>query len=91
MALVEGMAVTPEELLAHLDRLLGILSLGDAEVVKRLSPLLVDLAPDARAAVEAGVADPSVLDLPGVRELAGRKGSSRAVKLARQVLDRLPS
>lgn len=51
---------------------------GTAEAVE----LLAELVPDARAAIAEGVADASVLDLPGVRALAGRGGSSKAVAAA---------
>jgi hypothetical protein len=59
---------------------------GTAEVVEAIRTLL----PEVVAAVAAGTAAPSVLDLPGVRALAERSGASRAVTLARAVVSVLP-
>jgi len=55
---------------------------GTADVAQALLTLL----PEALAGVSTGVADPGVLDLPGIRTLAARPGSSQAVKTARQVV-----
>ncbi|MFD6055274.1 hypothetical protein [Agromyces sp. NPDC060279] len=59
---------------------------GTAELVEAIDALL----PSAQAAVAAGVAEASVLELPGTRALAARSGSSRAVAAARAVVARLP-
>jgi hypothetical protein len=59
---------------------------GTADVAEAVQALL----PEVEAAVAAGVADAGVLALPGVRALAGRGGSSRAVVAARAVVARLP-
>lgn len=59
---------------------------GTAEVAETLQSLL----PSVQSAVLAGAADASVLELPGVRALASRTGSSRAVTAARAVVARLP-
>jgi len=59
---------------------------GTAEIVETIGALL----PAARAAVAAGVAEPSVLDLPHTRALAARPGSSRAVAAAQAVVAQLP-
>lgn len=48
--------------------------------------LLGDLAPDAHRAVAAGVADPDVLTVPGLRGLAARSGSSAAVRAAQEAV-----
>ena len=60
---------------------------GTAEVVEALAAL----APEAAAAVAAGDADASVWALPGVRELATRAGSSRAVTAAKRLVADLPA
>lgn len=60
---------------------------GTAELVEAIDSLL----PSAQAAVGAGIAEASVLELPGVRALAARNGSSRAVAAARAVVARLPA
>lgn len=62
------------------------LAAGTAEVVEAIGVLL----PEAQAAVAAGIAEPTVLDLPGTRALASRSGASRAVTAARGVAARLP-
>jgi hypothetical protein len=59
---------------------------GTAEAAQAM----VDLLPEAAAAVASGLAPPSVLDLPGLRALAARPGSSLAVSAARRVAARLP-
>ncbi|QIK71397.1 hypothetical protein G7070_02710 [Propioniciclava coleopterorum] len=60
---------------------------GTAEVVDALAAL----APEVRAAVSAGHADAAVWDLPGLRRLAERSGSSRAVTAARAMVADLPA
>lgn len=60
---------------------------GTAEVVDALATL----APEAAAAVAAGDADTSVWALPGVRELATRPGSSRAVAAAKRLVAEVPT
>ncbi|MCL2850662.1 MAG: hypothetical protein FWE61_11580, partial [Micrococcales bacterium] len=60
---------------------------GTAEVAATVCALL----PEVVAAVSAGTADPTVLDLPGTRALAARTGSSQAVTTARQVVAGLPT
>ncbi|MFT3834973.1 MAG: hypothetical protein QM711_16925 [Micropruina sp.] len=55
---------------------------GTADVAEAL----LDLAPEAVATVDAGLAEPSVLVVPGLRALAARAGGSRAVVAARAVI-----
>lgn len=55
---------------------------GTADVVEAALALL----PEVQAAIAAGLAPATALGLPGVRALAARSGSSRAVTLARQVV-----
>ena len=55
---------------------------GTADVAEALA----DLAPEALAAVSTGVAESNVLAVPGLRALAARGGSSRAVVAARTVV-----
>lgn len=52
---------------------------GTADVAEALA----DLAPEAVAAVAAGLAGRDVLAVPGLRALAERPGSSRAIAAAR--------
>lgn len=59
---------------------------GTAEVMEAIESLL----PEVLAAVNAGSAGPDVLGLPGVRALADRGGSSRAVRAAKAVVAQLP-
>lgn len=59
---------------------------GAAEVAEAMR----ELAPEALAGVASGVADESVLDVPGLRALAARGGSSRAVVAAREAVALLP-
>ncbi|RXZ50413.1 hypothetical protein ESP57_00890 [Agromyces fucosus] len=59
---------------------------GTAEIVEAIGTLLTAAAD----AVAAGLADPSTLDLPHTRTLAGRPGSSRAVAAAKAIAGRLP-
>ncbi|MDO5677068.1 MAG: DUF6493 family protein [Propionibacteriaceae bacterium] len=60
---------------------------GVAELVEWQAKYL----PEARAAVENGVAGPEVFALQGVRALAARGGSSRAVTVARALVAQLPA
>ena len=60
---------------------------GTQEVVEALLQLL----PEARAAIDVGIAGPQVLNLPGVRRLAERSGSSKAVVAARSLVAQLPA
>lgn len=62
------------------------LAAGTAEVADALRAL----APEAVAAVDAGLADASALAVPGLRALAARPGSARAVTAARAALALLP-
>lgn len=62
------------------------LAAGAAEAAEAMR----DLAPEALAAVASGLADESVLDVPGLRALARRDGSSRAVVAARETVAMLP-
>jgi hypothetical protein len=59
---------------------------GTAEIVERMSAFL----PEAQFAVEKGLAEQTALDVPGLRALAGREGSSRAVSAARRLAASLP-
>ncbi len=59
---------------------------GTAELADALAGLL----PEVVAAVAAGLAPAAALDLPGLRALAGRSGSSQAVRVARETVGRLP-
>ncbi|MCL2091899.1 MAG: hypothetical protein FWH11_12010 [Micrococcales bacterium] len=59
---------------------------GTVEVVEVVAALL----PEVQHAVTTGVADHEVLDLPGVRALAARGGTSRAVTIATDVVAQLP-
>lgn len=63
------------------------LAAGTAEVAEAMR----DLVPEALAAVASGVADESVLAVPGLRALASRGGSSRAVVAAREAVALLPA
>ncbi|MEJ7647691.1 MAG: hypothetical protein WKF57_01390 [Nakamurella sp.] len=66
---------------------------ASAPTVAAGTEVLVDaiaaLLPAVRSAVEAGIADASVLELPGTRVLAARTGSGIAVKTARTVVSSL--
>ncbi|HWJ08021.1 MAG TPA: hypothetical protein VNS46_01510 [Nocardioides sp.] len=59
---------------------------GTAEVAEAMR----DLVPEALAAVASGVAPGSAVDVPGLRALASRSGSSRAVVAAREAVGLLP-
>lgn len=61
------------------------LAAGTAEIVE----LMAEFLPEVRAAVASGLADPRHLDLPATRELAAGKGSVRAVRAAKELLDQL--
>lgn len=71
-----------------LDELAGLaassdrLPAGSVDVVE----VIADLAPEATHAVATGMAGPSVLDLPGTQALAARAGTSRAVRVAREIV-----
>jgi hypothetical protein len=56
-----------------------------------LAELVAAFLPEVEAAVELGETDNTALDLPGIRELARRGGSSRAASVARAVAGLLPS
>lgn len=62
------------------------LGAGAAEAAEAMR----DLAAEAVAAVASGLAEESVLDVPGLRALARRDGSSRAVVAAREAVAMLP-
>lgn len=59
---------------------------GVAELVELLTRFL----PEVRTAISTGIADTGALALPGVRRLAERAGSSRAVVAARALVALLP-
>lgn len=59
---------------------------GTAEV----ADAILAMQPEAQDAVGRGIAPATTLDLPGVRALAGRDGSSRAVTVAREMVALLP-
>ncbi|MCL2091763.1 MAG: hypothetical protein FWH11_11315 [Micrococcales bacterium] len=60
---------------------------GATQVVKTIAVLL----PEVLHAVSVGTADPDVLALPNVRALAARRGTSRTVTIARQIVADLPA
>ncbi|MDR3013699.1 MAG: hypothetical protein LBU70_10925 [Chitinispirillales bacterium] len=59
---------------------------GTAELTELVDALL----PEVQSAVEKGIADKTAFDLPAVRLLAQKSGSSRAVAAARKVVNSLP-
>jgi hypothetical protein len=59
---------------------------GTAEIAELISVFL----PEAQYAVKKGLVDDAVLHLPGIRSLAQRGGSSRAVETARKIAAVLP-
>ena len=59
---------------------------GTAEILEAMAGLLDEVT----SAVATGGAESVVLNLPAVRDLANRSGSSRAVSLAREIVARLP-
>lgn len=59
---------------------------GTAELVD----LIADFLPEVQFAIEQGLADDTALDLPGIRALAQRSGSSRTVTKAREIAVLLP-
>ncbi|MDO5098501.1 MAG: hypothetical protein Q4D85_07040 [Corynebacterium sp.] len=96
----KGVAATWEELAR--DGLLSVVwPLFDAVLTyafKRSSPTagaseiaeaMARLAPHVVAAVDSGVADKSALEAPGARAWAGKTGSSKMVKAAKQVVEAL--
>ncbi|MCL2091758.1 MAG: hypothetical protein FWH11_11290 [Micrococcales bacterium] len=56
-----------------------------------IAGVVADLLPEVRHAVATGLAEPTALDLPGVRALTARVGSSQAVSIAREVVSGLPA
>lgn len=59
---------------------------GIAEVAEVMASVVTEVL----VAVEQGVADKSVLEVPGVRALAARNGKSKAVEAAKAVVAQLP-
>ena len=55
-----------------------------------LAELVAEFLPEVQSAVERGLADDTALRLPGVRALARRGGSSRAVSAAKKAVALLP-
>ncbi len=62
------------------------LIVGTAEIVE----LALLFLPEVKLAIEKGLADKSVLDLPAIRELALRKGTSRAITTAKKIVESIP-
>jgi hypothetical protein len=60
---------------------------GTAEIAELMAKLL----PEAQSAAERGLTDETAFNLPGLRTLAGREGSSRAVSAARKLAALLPA
>ena len=56
-----------------------------------IAEVMAGFVPEVLAAVRAGVAQPDVLAVPGLRLLAARSGSSQAVTLARTAVQKLPA
>jgi hypothetical protein len=56
-----------------------------------LAELVETFLPEVQSAVEKGLADKNALALPGIRELALRGGSSRAVSAAKKIVTQLPA
>lgn len=54
-----------------------------------IAEAMARLAPHVVAAVDSGVADKSALEAPGARAWAGKTGSSKVVKAAKQVVEAL--
>ncbi|MCL2850300.1 MAG: hypothetical protein FWE61_09695, partial [Micrococcales bacterium] len=75
-----------------LDDLAGVAAAGPRVPTRSVdvAEALAALLPEVVHAVDHGLADPAVLDLPGTRALAARAGSSHAVTTARQLLVGLP-
>lgn len=75
-----------------LDELLGAslkahrLIAGTAELTKTMLSLL----PEVQAAIEKGLADKAALELPNIRLLANRGGTSHAVFAAKKIVELLP-
>jgi hypothetical protein len=59
---------------------------GTAEIAE----LILAFLPEVQFAVEQGLAEPTAMDLPGIRALAERGASSRAVGAAKEVVKLLP-
>ena len=59
---------------------------GTAELVNLVAMFL----PEVQHAIGNGLADPSALELPGVRALAKKNGSSKAVTTAKEIVKLLP-
>lgn len=59
---------------------------GTAEIAELIATLL----PEVQAAVQAKIAAPDALYLPGIRALAQRGATSRAISAARQIVALLP-
>ena len=59
---------------------------GTAEFAELIAAYL----PEVQSAVKQGIADNTALDLPGIRSLAQRGGSSRAVSAAQKAVTLLP-
>lgn len=62
------------------------LAAGAAEAAEAMR----EIAPEVVAALGAGTAGPETLDVPGLRALAARSGTSRAVVAAREAVALLP-
>ena len=56
-----------------------------------LAELILLFLPEVEVAMKQGIADKNALYLPGIRSLALRDGSSRAVSVAKKIVDMLPS
>ncbi len=59
---------------------------GTIDIVRVIKSFMAEVT----TAVAAGVAGTTALDLPGLRELAGRGGSGNAVRLAKEIVAELP-
>ena len=55
-----------------------------------LAELILAFLPEVQLAIKQGLAEPAALDLPGIRTLAERSGSSRAAEAAKKVAKLLP-
>jgi len=55
-----------------------------------LAQLIAELLPEVQFAIENGKTGESALNLPGIRELAQRGGSSKAVTAAKNIVAKLP-
>jgi len=52
--------------------------------------VILTLLPEVQHAIEKGLVDSTALDLPGIRRLAKRKGTSNAVATAKKIVELLP-